>query len=280
MKRKFTYRTTGKIVTYLSLFLFLAVTLFPIYWMINTSFKNDGEIYNLIPTFIPSKFSFSAYIDLFTETDFVIYLKNSMVVSIIVTLLSVFLSMLAAYAIARLKFRGRAFSSKAIFYAYLIPRTVMYIPLYMLNCELGINDSLLGLILIYPTIVIPYATWMLIAYFKTIPKELEEVASIDGAGRLRTMFEVIFPVAVPGIVSTAIIAFTLCWSEYLYAMVNISSTVLKTLPVGLTDLITDDIFAWGKLSAGAVFSSVPIAVLYIISNRYIEGGMAAGAVKG
>ena len=277
---KYTYKTTEFLIKNATLAALIVLALFPIYWMLNTSFKSDGEIYRMIPTFLPASPTFTAYANLFTKTPFITYLLNSVFVSTVVTAASLFVSMLGAYAIARLDFKAAVVFAQAIFYAYLIPKTVMYIPLYMVNVKLDINDSLLGLILIYPTFVIPYATWMLIAYFKTIPKELEEVASVDGAGRWRVMFQIIFPVAKPGIMATVILAFTLCWSEYLYAMVNISSTNLKTLPVGLTDLITDDIFAWGKLAAGAVFASLPIAILYVISNRYIEGGAVAGAVKG
>ncbi len=274
------YRSLNKVTVYFTLLALIIISLFPIYWMINTSFKNDGEIYSIIPTFWPSSFALTSYIDLFTKTQFLAFLKNSIFVSTVVTVASVFVSMLAAYAIARTKYKGRIFASKAIFYAYLMPRTIMYIPLYMLVTRLSLNDSLAGLILIYPTFVIPYATWMLIAYFQSIPYELEEAAFIDGCSIYRTLFNIIFPVAIPGIVSTLIISFTLCWSEYLYAMVNITSVGNKTISVGLTDLITDDIFAWGKLSAGAVFSSVPIALLYILANKYVESGLTVGSVKG
>jgi multiple sugar transport system permease protein len=274
------YKIAGKFIIYFALIIFLILALFPIYWMINTSFKNDGEIYNIVPTFWPHRLYVQGYVDLIMKTSFLIFLKNSIFVSTAVTVISVFMSMLAAYAIARIKFTGRSVASKGIFYAYLMPKTLMYIPLYMLVNRLGLTDSLTGLILIYPTIVIPYSVWMLISYFESIPYELEEASFIDGCTQWQSMFKIIFPVAIPGIVSTLIIAFTLCWSDYLYAMVNIISDHKKTISVGLADMVTDDIYAWGKMAAGAVFSSVPILFLYIFANKYVESGLTSGAIKG
>jgi multiple sugar transport system permease protein len=270
----------NKFIIYFALIIFLVVALFPIYWMLNTSFKNDGEIYNIIPTFWPKQFYVQGYVELFTKTNFLAFIKNSVFVSTSVTIISVFMSMLAAYAIARIKFKGRSIASKGIFYAYLMPKTLMYIPLYMLVNSLGLTDTLLGLILIYPTIVIPYSVWMLISYFESIPYELEEASFIDGCTQWQSMFKIIYPVAVPGIVSTLIIAFTLCWSDYLYAMINITSNLKKTISLGLADMVTDDIYAWGKMAAGAVFSSVPILFLYIFANKYVESGLTTGAIKG
>lgn len=267
------------LIAWLTLFVFLVVTLFPIYWMFNTSFKTDGEIYSKIPVMWPKKISTAAYTKLLTETRFLTQLSNSLIVSLTVMFSSVFFGMLAAYAISRMQFRGRQIISKTIFYAYLIPRTVMYIPLYMMNTKLNLTNTLWSLILSYPTIVLPYATWMMISYFNTIPKELEESAMLDGATRAQIMFRIVFPVAKPGIFSTSIISFTLCWSEYLYSLVNITTEKYKTVPVGLSNLILGDLFSWGMLAAGAVFTTVPIVILYIISNRQIEGGVGDGAIK-
>ena len=248
--------------------------------MLNTSFKVFGEIYSKIPKFIPGEFRFTAYKELITETKFLLNLKNTVIVSIIVTVSCVFMSSLAAFAIARLNFKFRKGISKSIFFAYLIPRMILYIPLFILNVNLGVTDSLIGLMVIYPTFVIPYATWMLIAYFKAIPKELDEAAIIDGATWPQVIFKVVYPVSLPGVFSTAILAFTLCWGEYLYALINIRSDNLKTVPLGLASLIVGDMFPWGKLTAGAIIASIPILMLYFISNRYIESGLVAGSVKG
>jgi multiple sugar transport system permease protein len=277
---KISYRNTQQIVLYLTLTILLLLALFPIYWMLNTSFKTDGEIYRQIPTFWPNKWVFTSYMALFFKTGFMAFLKNSMVVSCIVSVLSVFFSMLAAYAIARINFKGKGIFSKLILYAYLMPRSIMYIPLYMITIFLGCSNTLKGLILVYPTIIVPYATWMLIAYFKSIPNELEEAAFIDGCSRSMAMFYIIYPLAAPGIISTLVFSFTLCWGEYLYALTIISDKIYKTIPLGLTDLIQDDIFAWGQLAAGAILASVPIVLMYMLASKYITGGLTVGSVKG
>lgn len=273
------HTVTKKVVIYISLFLFIVVSLFPIYWMINTSFKGDAEIYNPIPTFWPGHFTVVGYVSLFTKTLFLTYLRNTLWVSSVVAFLSLVASMFAAYGIARFKFRGSGMISKSILYAYLMPRTVMYIPLYMVTVFLKLDNTLSGLILIYPTIVIPYATWMLIAYFKSIPVDMEQAAYIDGSSRFNTMVKITFPMAAPGIITTFVFSFTLCWSDYLYAMIIVSKTALKTISVGMADLIIDDLFAWGQLSAGAIFASLPIIVLYALASKYIVGGITMGAVK-
>lgn len=264
---------------YVSLFIFIAVSLFPIYWMIITSFKDTAEIYNRVPTFWPKSFSFDGYISLLTKTLFLTHIKNTIWVSLIVTVGSLIASMFAAYGISRFKFRGSSIISKSILYAYLMPRTVMYIPLYMVTVFLNLDNTLYGLILIYPTIVIPYATWMLIAYFRTIPTDMEQAAYIDGSSRFNTMIKITFPLAAPGIVTTFVFSFTLCWSDYLYSMIIISASALKTVSVGMADLIIDDLFAWGQLSAGAIFASLPIIILYVLASKYIISGVAIGAVK-
>jgi multiple sugar transport system permease protein len=269
-----------RVVLFLTLFILLVLALFPIYWMVNTSLKTDGEVYRNIPTFWPQKLVLNSYLTLFFKTGFLTFLKNSMVVSCLVSLLSVFVSMLAAYAIVRIDFVGKALFSKVILYAYLMPKSIMYIPLYMITVFVGLSNSLNGLILVYPTIIIPYATWMLIAYFQSIPDELEEAAFIDGCSRLKAMFYIVYPLAAPGIMSTLVFSFTLCWGEYLYALTIISDKVCKTIPLGLTDLIQDDIFAWGQLAAGAILASIPIVLMYMLASEYITSGMTVGGVKG
>jgi multiple sugar transport system permease protein len=277
---KIDHRLTQRIILFLTLFILLLVALFPIYWMINTSLKTDSEIYNPIPTFWPKKVVLVAYQTLFLKTGFMIFLKNTIIVSSVVSFLSLFFSMLAAYAIVKFDFSGKRIFSKSILYAYLMPKPVMYIPLYMVTVFVGLANTLNGLILIYPTIIIPYATWMLIAYFKSIPDELEEAAFIDGCSRLRTMFIIAFPLAAPGIVATWIFSFTLCWGEYLYALTIVSNNAFKTISLGLADLIQDDIYAWGQLAAGSILASLPIVLMYMLASKYIVSGMTVGGVKG
>lgn len=267
-------------LAYVVLAVVLVFCLFPIYWILNTSLKTDPEIYRVVPTFWPHTFTLNGYIKLFTKTSFVQNFGNSMVVSLIVTALSIFAGMLAAYAVARLQFYGRKGASRAILYSYLMPQTVMYIPLYLLISRMGLANTLSGLVLIYPTFVVPYATWMLISYFRSVPFEIEESAIIDGCSRIGCMFRIVFPLSIPGVAATAIFAFTRCWSEYLYALVSITSKLKKTIPLGLSDLIIDDMFNWGPLMAGSILSTVPIILLYTLSSKFMVTGLTAGGVKG
>jgi multiple sugar transport system permease protein len=275
----FRQKLANKLVIWGTLTVLLVLALFPLYWIIITSFKFDTEIYIKNPTFFPQKFTLQGYDALFNELGFLGYLKNSLLVSVIVSSGSIFISMLAAYGIARLRFNARAATSRTIFYAYLMPKTVMYIPLYMVTAQLGVTNTIKGLILIYPTVIIPYATWMLITYFKNIPMEIEESAIIDGCSRVGSMFRIVFPLASPGIIATLIFSFTFCWNEYLYALVLITKNAEKTIPLGLSDLVVDDLFNWGPLMGGSFIASIPVVILYAFASRFVTAGLTAGSVK-
>lgn len=268
-----------QIVVYITLALLLILALFPLYWMLNTSFKSQGEIYNLTPSFWPKEFGWAAYDKLITEKGFLNNIKNSLLVSLSVSFFSIIVSMFAAYAISKLQFRGRSFISRGILYAYLMPRAVLFIPLYMLVSAIGVSNSIYGLMLIYPTITIPYATWMLISYFKSIPVEIEEAAMIDGCSRGRTLRSIIFPLAAPGLAATFIFAFTLCWSEYLYALVVVTKSTDKTITLGLSEMIVGDVFAWGPLMGGSIIASIPVIIMYLFTSKYMVSGMTVGGVK-
>ncbi|AXG81578.1 carbohydrate ABC transporter permease [Streptomyces paludis] len=254
------------------------VALFPIYWMLNTSLKSNAEIYRIDPTFWPETFTLESYRKLF-EGPFPTQIGNSLLVGFVVSVLSIAVSVFAAYAIARMRFRGRKAISKSVLYAYLMPRAVLFIPLYMLVSRLQLADSLWALVLVYPTITIPYATWILVPYFASVPVELEEAAMIDGAGRLRAMLQITLPLSAPAIAATTVFSFTLCWSEYLYGLVMINSFDKKTIPLGLADMINGDVFAWGPLMGGAVIATLPIVALYLAANRWMVSGLALGGVK-
>ena len=270
----------SKFVTYAVAAVLIIFCLFPIYWMLITSLKTSTEIYKIIPTFWPKKLTFEGYYELFVEKGFLKNVWNSLLVSLIVSLGSIAVSMPAAYAIARIKFKGRKNISKGILISYLMPRTVLFIPLYLLVTKIGLSNSLWGLILVYPTITIPYATWMMISYFQSIPYDIEEAAIIDGCSRTQAMLKVCFPLAKPGIVSTLIFSYTLCWSEYLYALVIINKADYKTIPLALADMVVGDVYAWGPLMGGSLIASIPVIIIYLISNRNLVGGLTAGGVKG
>ncbi|HVJ24337.1 MAG TPA: carbohydrate ABC transporter permease, partial [Burkholderiales bacterium] len=217
---------------------------------------------------------------LFEETIFGTWMWNTMLIALASTAISLVCGMFAGYALARLKFRGSEFLGTAIFITYLVPQTLLFIPLAEIIRDYHIGDTPWALILTYPTFLIPFCTWLLMGYFKTIPKELEECARIDGATRFGAMVRIIFPVAIPGILSAGIFAFTLSWNEFIYALVFLASADTKTVPVGVvSELIRGDIFFWGQLMAGALLGSVPVAIVYSFFVEYYVTGLT-GSVKG
>jgi multiple sugar transport system permease protein len=265
---------------YLPLFLFLIFLLFPFYWMVVTVFKSDQELYNLsLNPFLIQTWSLANVKHLLFETPFLRWLLNTFIVSIVSTIISLGTSLLAAYGIQRIRFKGSNLMGIGIFFCYMVPPTILFIPLATIIFWLRIWDSLLALSLVYPTFLIPFCTWLLMGYFKTIPKELEECAMMDGASRLWVFWRVIIPLSLPGILSAGIFAFTLSWNEYLYALTFISSSARKTISVGLvTELVRGDVFHWGPLMAGALLGSVPVALIYSFFVEYYVAGMT-GALK-
>lgn len=268
-------------VFYIPLFMFLVAMLFPFYWMLITSLKPDAELYNVrnVP-FIVREPTLKHWVYLFQETLFGRWAINTLLIATATTLLSLFCGVLAAYALSRLTFRGSTTIGVSIFVTYLVPPTLLFIPLADVVAKLHLLDTPWALILTYPTILVPFSTWLLMGYFKTIPKELEECARIDGASRLQAMVRIVLPLAAPGILSAGIFSFTLSWNEFLYALVFISSPDHKTIPVGVvSELIKGDVFFWGALMAGALFGSVPVAIVYsFFVENYVSG--ITGAVKG
>lgn len=276
MKRPQRYRTGPT----LAAVLLIILALFPVYWTLNTSLKTQAEIYTMQPSLWPKEPSLAAYRKLLFESqDFLLSVLNSLLVSSVVAVLSVAVSSMAAYAFARVRFKGCYVLGNSILYAYLMPRSVLFIPLYVLVTNMNLQNTLGGLMWIYPTFTIPYATWMLKSYFSSIPPALEEAAEIDGAGPWRTMLQVIFPLATPGIASTAIFAFTLCWSEYQYALVTVTQAKVKTLTLALSDMVVADVYAWGPLMAGSIIATLPVMLLYICASRYVVSGLTVGSVK-
>jgi len=265
---------------YLPLILFLIFLLFPFYWMFATTFKSDTELYNLkLNPFLIHTWSLVNLKHLFFETRFLRWLYNTFFVAITSTIISLSASLLAAYGIQRIKFKGSNFMGIGIFFCYLVPPTILFIPLATMIFKLHLWDSLWALSLIYPTFLIPFCTWLLMGYFNSIPKELEECAMMDGASRMWIFWRVIIPLSLPGILSAGIFAFTLSWNEYLYALTFISTSVKKTVSVGLvTELVRGDVYHWGPLMAGALFGSVPVALVYSFFVEYYVAGIT-GALK-
>ena len=267
-------------VAYTVLGLLLLLVLFPFYWMTITSFKTEDQMRSLVSMFWPSPFVVENYTQLLTKTDFVTWYGNSAFVAISSTLAATAIGTLGAYALARLRFMGRAFMSSAVLITYLVPPSILFIPLYAQIRTFGLADSLGGLIAAYPSFTVPFVTWLLMGYFGSIPEELEEAAMIDGATRFGAFRRIILPLAAPGVLAAGLFAFTQAWNEFLYALVFISDVKQRTLPVGLSTFITGDVYGWGYLMAGAVLTTLPVIAVYTYLQRYMVEGLTAGSVKG
>jgi multiple sugar transport system permease protein len=266
---------------YLPLFVIIVVLLFPFYWMALTAIKPDEQLIDM-DTYNPFWVvgpTFKHINKLLFESAYPRWLWNTMYVSVAATFLSLVASVLAAYALVRIRFNGAQWVGAAIFLAYLVPPSILFIPLATIIQAYGLFDSPFALILCYPTILIPFSTWLLMGYFKTIPYELEECALIDGASRWQILTKIILPLAVPGLISAGIFSLTLCWNEFIYALTFLSSTPNKTVPVAIvSEFVDGDIFRWGALMAGALVGSLPLVILYSFFVEYYVSAMT-GAVK-
>jgi multiple sugar transport system permease protein len=271
-------RRTVTVLIPLGIFVF--VLLFPFYWMAITSLKPDAELLaregNPFLLIAPTLAHFKKLI---FDTAYTEWLWNTIIVSVVSTFASLAASVLAAYAIERLRFKGSRQIGLSIFLAYLVPPSILFIPLAAIVFKLGLFDTRWALILTYPTFLIPFCTWLLMGYFRSIPYELEECALIDGATRFEILWKIILPLSVPGLISAGIFAFTLSWNEFIYALTFVSSSEVKTVPVGvITELVDGDVYHWGALMAGALLGSLPVAVIYSFFVEYYVSGMT-GAVK-
>src|ERR687885_2888792 len=270
---------------YIPLAVFVFVLLFPFYWMAITTVRPDAELYrpwnavNYAP-FWTANPTLEHIWYLLEETLFSTWMLNTMLIALASTAISLVCGVLAGYALSRLKFPFAGTLGTGIFITYLVPQTLLFIPLAEIIRNYKLGDTPWALILTYPTFLIPFCTWLMMGYFKAIPKELEECARIDGATRLKAMIYIVFPIAVPGILSAGIFAFTLSWNEFIYALVFLSSPEQKTVPVGVTsELVRGDVFYWGQLMAGALLGSIPVAVIYSFFVEHYVAGLT-GSVKG
>jgi multiple sugar transport system permease protein len=270
---------------YIPLILFVFLLLFPFYWMVITTVRPDAELYRPwnAPNYTPfwtTQPTLEHVWYLLEETLFSTWMLNTMVIALVSTMISLFCGVLAGYALSRLNFPFAGSLGTGIFVTYLVPQTLLFIPLADIVRNFRLGDTPWALILTYPTFLIPFCTWLMMGYFKAIPKELEECARIDGASRFKAMLYIVLPIAVPGILSAGIFAFTLSWNEFIYALVFLSSPEQKTVPVGVTsELIRGDVFFWGPLMAGALLGSIPVALVYSFFVEHYVAGLT-GSVKG
>jgi multiple sugar transport system permease protein len=272
--------TLEKTLAYGVLVALALAVLFPFYWMIITSFKNEDQMRSVVSMFWPKPFAVENYRQLLAKTEFAAWYGNSVFVAVSSTLLATAVGTIGAYALARLKFRGRGFMASATLITYLVPPSILFIPLYKQMQGLGMANSLSGLIAAYPSFTVPFVTWLLMGYFESIPEELEEAAMIDGATRFGAFYRVVLPLSAPGVLAAGLYAFTQAWNEFLYALVFITDGKLRTLPVGLASFITGDVYGWGYLMSGAVLTTLPVIAAYIYLQKYMVEGLTAGGVKG
>jgi multiple sugar transport system permease protein len=266
---------------WLPLGLFMIFTLFPFYWMAVTSLKPNSELYSrkVMPLIVYHP-TLKHYADLLSETNFLLWTWNTFLVALVSTAISLIFGVMLAYPLARMRFAGSALISFAVAATYLVPQPLLFIPLADIITGLGLNDTLTSVILTYPTLLIPFCAWLLMGYFRSVPQELEDAARIDGATRLQTMFKVFLPLCTPGFISAGIFAFTLAQNEFLYALIFLTQTEVRTVPVGaIAELVKGDVFYWGQLMAAALLGSVPVAVIYSFFVEHYVAGLTAGAVK-
>jgi multiple sugar transport system permease protein len=271
---------TAKIVKFLFLGLWLVITVFPLYWIVVTSFKKPGAIFSYPLTYWPEVFSIENYLGLFSKAQFGTYVVNSLIVATIAAVVATFISMLSAYVLARFEFRSKGAILLAFLATQMIPSFIALGPLYLLMTQLKLVDNRFGLILIYIAVCIPFCTVMLRGFFENIPDALEEAAMIDGCSRFGALFRVLVPVLKPGIVAAFIFNFVNCWNELFLSVTLINSDANKTIPTALNGFITSYNIDWGSMSAAAVLTIIPTMVLFAFASRYIVQGLTAGAVKG
>ena len=267
---------------YAPLIFALVFLLGPFYWMVITALTPNSELYaagrNPLVVRTPT---LEHFVYLFTKTEFLRWTKNTMLVSVLATGVSLALGVPAGYALARLRFPGAGLIGVGVVVTYLVPSSLLFIPMVQVMASLGLVDRYWALVLVYPTFLAPFVTWLMAGYFRTIPGELEECARIDGATRLRAMWSIAIPLARPGIVSAGIFSFTLSWNEFIYALTLVTASTERTIPVGvLVQLTRADFYFWGPLMAGALAGSVPVALVYSFFVEQYAAGLTAGAVKG
>ena len=255
-------------------------TLAPFYWMIVTSLKKHKEIYGMKATLWPKEPTLESYRVLFFETEYMLFFTNSMKTAVTTTAITVVVASLAAYAIARLDFPGRSLIARGMVYTYLVPQSLLFIPLFSIMISVGLDNSLTGLSIAYLGFTIPFCTWLLMGFFMSIPQELEDAALVDGCSRLGVLVRIILPISLPALAVIAFFSFTLSWNEYLYAVVFNSDPSVRTIPTGLNDFILEDVFFWGPIMGSTVLTVIPPLIVYFIFQRWLVTGLTMGAVKG
>jgi multiple sugar transport system permease protein len=267
-------------VIYAALSLVSLIVAFPVLWMLSISFRPNVETFSLPPRLIPQTFILDAYKSILSNPDYLRFFVNSYFVGLMVTLVSVCIGSLAGYGFSRFDFRGNRVMEVFIVVTQMIPPITLLIPYFAMIVAFRLYDNYLGLIVTYTSFTLPYSILMLTGYFNTISKELDEAAIVDGCSHFRVLWNVVLPVAIPGIISTAIYTFLLSWNEFLFALALTRSTSMRTVPVGIALLMGEASFHWNEMMSFSVLGSIPVLILFLFVQKYFLAGLTAGAVKG
>jgi multiple sugar transport system permease protein len=265
---------------YIVLGVYLLVATFPFYYMGLTSLRSQKDVYDRAHMLTPRNLTFDNYTAVLENTGMRTWLANSTLVAFGSTTIAVIISVLAAYSLARLRFFGSQGLAKSVLFMYLVPSSLLFIPLYLIISNLRLLNTLWALIISYQTFNVPFCTWLLLGYFRSLPEELEDAARIDGCSRLGVLGRIVLPLAAPGIVTAFIFGFTNSWNEFLFAVVMAQRTELRTVPAGLYTFQVGDVLLWGQLMAAALIATLPVVVLFMLVQRFVVQGLTVGAVKG
>jgi ABC-type glycerol-3-phosphate transport system permease component len=276
-KTKSRIKTAG---IYLGLIAFSIGLIFPLLWMISTSFKPTDEIFTRIPRWIPKKPTFDNYLFLLFKTDYQVFFRNTIKISIITTIAAPIVAIFAGYSLSRFKFKGRGYLGVLIIAVQMFPYVLLVIPLFTVMRAVGLIDTHISLVIAYGTFALPFSAWMLKGYFDTIPVSLEEAAIIDGCSRLQVLFRIVLPLSAPGLVAVAMFAFILAWQEYIYALAFLRSSNMRTLTIGLAMMQGQHgRISWGQIMAGSFLACIPPILVFTFFQRFIVQGFTRGAVK-
>ncbi len=270
----------SKLLLYMGLTLFTIPVIFPIYWMVVSSIKTPEDLFTIPPKLFPTGVSFESYVQVILHSDIPRYLLNSFIIAILTTVISLFICVLAAYSFARFEYPGKRIVLISMLFSYIIPPVLLFLPFYMILSKIGMINTYSGIIAAHLTLVTPFLLWMLMPFFKSIPKSLEEAAMVDGASVTQVFTKIVLPLAVPGIFSSGIFAFTFSWNEFLYSSVILMDESLRTLPVGISGFVSSYDIRWGAIMASSVLAAIPVVLVFRLIQNYFIEGLTAGAVKG
>ncbi|WP_175639336.1 carbohydrate ABC transporter permease [Metabacillus schmidteae] len=272
-------KLVNNITAYLILVFFSLIVIIPVFWMLSTSIKNDQAIFTIPPKWIPDEITFQSFSRIWTDYPFGQYFFNSILVVSAATFISLAFSCLAGYGASRFNFKGKGAFLTFLLVTQMFPSIMLLIPFYKIMQTLGLVNTYLGLILTYISFTIPFCSWMMMGYFNSIPKELDEAAAIDGCSPFRTFLQIIFPLSLPGVAATAIYAFIVGWNEYMFALVLTQSETMKTVPVGIGQLIGQYRIMWNDMMAASLVATIPLLIFFLFFQKYLISSLTAGSVK-